>query len=268
MPAAPDPQLQRLAGLAAVGPIDSAVLDLIIAPTPSPYAAIAAELHRIANALSTIPATADVNPYVRVGILPAPIGALDQAVVAAVDLVATAVLAKTGSTGELSPGVWTHRAYNDLGIALQVAIHGQVSSPAERMECERQAEVIRLRHALAEAEARAERAEALALGSADLEYTRAVIAAGDFSETPTDPELMPCGCPVGLPEVHQEGCQVLEDERGELHRTRFDASVPRGTVRHLDVTDIECTHGGDCLLHPAVRQPHNFDHIATIHKGE
>jgi hypothetical protein len=110
-------------------------------PNPTGYAAVAAELHRIADALATLPP--GPAPYVALSILPR------DKTVAAVDAVALAVLGKRGTTTR-DPDGWRHKAENSTSGLVYVSTHALVPGPAD----DRDIELARLRAQVAELQRR------------------------------------------------------------------------------------------------------------------
>jgi hypothetical protein len=115
---------------------------------PTGYAATAAELRRIADALETLPPV-DEAPYVSLAILP-------EHTAEAVDSVAQAVLGKPGKD-ERSDGGWRRIVHGgSLAANVWVSVHATVPGPPDPKDIELE----RLRAELAEARAATANAEA------------------------------------------------------------------------------------------------------------
>jgi hypothetical protein len=116
------------------------------------YAEIAAELHRMADDVSTLAGDDLSKPWFNLSIQPH--GDTDDEIVTGVDTVAGALLGKPGKTYELSGGGgYHHGASGDRG-PINIGVYNAVSDPAAR---ERDAEVERLRAELVELRAVAAR---------------------------------------------------------------------------------------------------------------
>lgn len=117
--------------------------------TPNgPYAAQAAELHRIADDLAAIntPDLLALSPHIT--IQPHDPYASEARRVAAVDAVAEALFGKPGKPREMGSGAWHYHAEGPRGPIERVAIFTGIKSPAER---DTEAELARLRAELGEA---------------------------------------------------------------------------------------------------------------------
>lgn len=94
---------------------------------PPPFAAIAEELHRIADDLATLTDLSD-PPYFTINIQPAPRDQGDAATVAVVDAVTTALLGKPGHDQAMRSGDYHYSAGGQRGL-IQVDVRQSISGP-------------------------------------------------------------------------------------------------------------------------------------------
>lgn len=95
---------------------------------PSPWVAIADELHRIADDLAKL--TNAAEPYFRLNIQPGPRGKGDAAVRDAVDTVSMALFGHQGSDRELSGGTYHYSTHGNRG-PIGIDIYQSVTEPLE-----------------------------------------------------------------------------------------------------------------------------------------
>jgi hypothetical protein len=108
-----------------------------------PYADLAAELHRIADDLTSLADSGMSMPYFAIGIQPAPKHRTDDdAVVAAVDAVGLALLGRRGGTGPWANSNGYRHSLDGMRGPVRFQIYQSVSDPGSR---ERDAELDRLR---------------------------------------------------------------------------------------------------------------------------
>ena len=116
----------------------------------SPYAAIAADLHAIADALAGID-KGDPSPYIRLSFMPGHSGDPYEEHVAHIDAVAQALFGRPAES-TFSPneyGTHSHKADGKRGH-VAITVHGRVTPPGQR---DKDAELADLRTQLAEARA-------------------------------------------------------------------------------------------------------------------
>jgi hypothetical protein len=188
---------------------------------PTGYAATAAELRRIADALETLPGA---PAYVSLDIQTADRHGTREQIIAGVDAVAIAVLGEPGKTVLMSSGTWHHTVTKWTGshpARVNVSVYQSVPAPDPK-----DAEIERLRAELAEARAATANAEAhlgtngavaeakpdtygVALGRAAVPDAELQCSAECQAMSPTwhghDPSVHLIDCPVRVAQRQAEG---------------------------------------------------------------